>query len=167
MYKSDKNSGYTRDKKVCSGCTNLAEISECPDLTDLNCSGCKSLTQLPEFPALRELNCDGCRSLTHIPEFPALRYLTCSDCPWLDRQNPGFQHNISCLIRLQKWVRKWRKFRILRTWLKTEEFAQWYYHPENPGGLRQKVKLGKIVSSIENTLQNEKLKGKDSATFHV
>jgi hypothetical protein len=97
---------------------------------------------------LEILWCKRCTNLTHISDISGLRKLWCGECPWIEQQNHGFQHNLSSLIKIQRWVRKYRPLRILRRWMETEEFAMWYYHPENPGGLRQKAKMRKFFGEI-------------------
>jgi hypothetical protein len=130
---------------VCN-CTNLTHFSVILGLEKLDCEGCTNLTEIPVIPGLKELYCSMCTSLTQIPS--GLEILDCTGCPWVEQNNPDFQHNLSDLIKLQKWVRKYHPLRILRKWMATEDFARWYYHPENPGGLRQKAKMRKFFGEI-------------------
>jgi hypothetical protein len=94
---------------------------------------CETLTRIPDIPGLKILWCDGCTNLVYIPNIPSLKILWCYGCTSLTSIP-----NIPGLEELR--------------WIKTEEFAMWYYHPEAPGGLRQKAKMRKMLKQIEDVL---------------
>lgn len=128
----------------CIFCTNLKKIPVIPGLEKLVCSECTSLTRIPDIPGLKELSCGRCPRLTQIPDVP---WLSCLGSTWLE-QNPEFPNNLKILIRLQGLARKWMKLRLLRRWMESEDFAMWYYHPEKPGGLRDKARMRKYFNSL-------------------
>ena len=92
------------------------------------------------------MDCSDCTSLTSIPVIPGIKQLNCRGCKWIERDNDDFEENLSCLVRIQLYVKNQHKIRLMRRWLKTEDFAIWYYHPKNPGGLRAKKKIMRFLT---------------------
>ena len=131
----------------CGGCTSLTQIPMIPGLEELWCNGCTNLTQIPVIPGLKYLSCKGCTNLTQIPVIPGLKELLCDGCPWIE-QNPSFQDNLSRLVILQLYVKKYHRLRLLKRYITTEDFTMWYYHPEMPGGLRQVKKIMKTARNV-------------------
>ena len=152
----------------CSGCTSLTSLPPLPNVTSLSCNGCTSLTSLPAIPNVAILGCYGCTSLTSIPAMPNMTYLDCygctsltslpkihnmtrlycDGCPWLDHSsNPKYLNNISRLSCLQRWYRRmlWCRY------LKSREFIEWCYHPDNIGGKQAKKTITVFTEKI-NTI---------------
>ena len=113
--------------------------------TELDCSDCTSLTSLQEMPNVTTLVCHGCTSLTLLPSLPNMTYLSCHDCTWLNHiSNSEYNINISRLSRLQRWYRRmlWCRY------LKSREFIEWCYHPDNIGGKQAKKNLTVFTETI-------------------
>ena len=111
--------------------------------TYLDCSDCISLTSLPSLPNVTHLHCSYCTSLTSLPEIPNMTYLDCSGCMWLNHNsNSKYTANILRLARLQKWYRRviWCRY------LKSKEFIEWCYHPDNIGGKHAKKSILKVCA---------------------
>ena len=117
----------------------------------LYCRECTRLTSVPVIPELKTLDCTYCTSLTSLPTLSAIPHLilSCDGCKWIERDNNDFKQNLSSLIQIQLYVKKHHKIRLMRKWLKTEDFAMWYYHPKNPGGLRAKKKIMRFLQDIK------------------
>ena len=123
-------------------------------LTELSCEKCPNLTSIPEIQGLEKLSCYNCPKLTSILEIQGMEYLDCRLCPWIPNQNDEYKSNIEKLITIQRLFKKWLPFRRLRSWIKSRDFAEWYYHPERPGG-----RISKRI--IERFLDLNKINGKD------
>jgi len=52
-----------------------------------------------------------------------------SKCNWISL-NEDFSNNLQNLIKIQKWYRKL----LLIKYLKSQEFIEWIYSPDNIGG---------------------------------
>jgi len=113
----------------------------------LNCCDCTQLTTLPSLPNLEELWCTRCTQLTTLPSFPRLKNFRCRECPWINNpKNLEFSSNLKKLIILQRWWRNIRRYFIFKEWIKTEEFAKWFYHPDHFGGFYHKNMLYRQLS---------------------
>jgi len=128
----------------CSRCPGLTQLPSLPVLTCLDCNQCFNLKQLPDIPFLTDLNCADCRNLIQLPELPSLTFLYCFGCTWLYWSpgpslfppNPDYQQNVTRLLRLQTWFRRWAPLKRMQRWVRSEEFNAWYYSPGQPGQLR-------------------------------
>jgi len=127
----------------CSNCTSLTSIdlrsrSEgvtskgCINLKELFCYNCPFLTSLDlrNNINLKILWCFNCISLTSL-DLPKgfYDYIDHSDCPWIT-QNEDFSINLQRLIKLQKWYRRL----LIIKYMKSQEFIEWIYSPDNVGG---------------------------------
>ena len=134
----------------CDNCTSLISLdlrnnSEgvtsfgCINLATLGCNSCTSLTSLDlrNNIKLTILRCDNCISLTSLDlpkEYNG--YIDCSNCPWIT-QNKDFSNNYQNLIKLQRWYRKL----VIIKYMKSQEFIEWFYNPNNIGGKCHKKSL--------------------------
>src|SRR5205823_28890 len=151
------------EKLECFGCPSITTIPMIPGLQFINCSNCPSITTIPMIQGLKFINFSNCPSITSIPMIPGLKNINCSNCPlittipmidlllcseckWLNINNPGFDHNIKKLKRLQKWF----KDIILAKRLKkiTLQLIPLYYHPLAKGGYLHKRNMLYFVESI-------------------
>jgi len=127
----------------CTTCESLTSINlqENINLETLSCPNCISLTNLDvqKCNKLKQLFCHGCRSLT-ILKYTIVQYenvnIVLNNCTWIF-QCPGFPSNLQNLIKLQRW---YRRILIIK-YLKSQEFIEWIYNPNNIGGRLHKVKL--------------------------
>ena len=120
----------------------------------LDCYGCSNLTSIPNIQELKQLSCSNCPKITSIPNIQGLKYLDCWGCPWIPNRNDEYKSNIEKLIIIQQWARKWLRFIRLRNFIKSREFVEWYYHPDNRGGIISK----RIIESSISEVQNKKSK---------
>ena len=136
----------------CRRCTSLEYIHVIQGLEYLNVNDCVSLKEIPYIHELLQLSVCGCRSLFTFPEPDTLISLAYSVTPWLDA-NHNKQSNIDKLIIIQKLFRKWLPFRRLRKFVKSREFVEWYYHPDNKGGIVSKKMIVNTMSDISNRIK--------------
>jgi len=127
----------------CSCCTSLTSLDLWSvNLTTLQCNYCISLTSLDlrNNINLKELWCYNCTSLTSLDLWNNFKldykYINCCKCPWIT-QNKDFPSNLQRLIRIQKWYRRI----LLIKYMKSQEFIEWIYAPNNIGGKCYKLKL--------------------------
>jgi len=139
----DLRSNINLKMLLCSYCTSLTSIdlrsySEgvtsfgCVNLITFGCSYCTSLTSLDLRSNINliELDCFYCTSLTSLDlpkEYDG--YMDRSNCPWII-QNTEFSNNLQRLIKLQRWYRKL----VLIKYMKSKQFIEWVYAPNNIGG---------------------------------
>jgi len=136
----------------CSNCTSLTSLdlrssSEgvttkgCINLVTLWCFYCASLTSLDlqSNINLKILWCSNCTSLTSLNLQKGYRgNIDCYKCPWIC-QNEDFINNLQRLIKIQRWYRRI----LLIKYLKSQEFIEWIYSPNNIGGYLYKKWLFK------------------------
>ena len=95
---------------MCIICTGEIYKQNLNTLTELNISYCSNLTSeklqeiLTQCKNLIELRCDVCKSLTSL--------------------------NLQNLIKLQRWYRKI----VIIKYMKSQQFIEWIYAPNNIGG---------------------------------
>ena len=125
----------------CFNCISLTSLNlrNNINLIQLWCFSCISLTSLHlrSNKKLKELRCDSCDSLTSL--YLQEKYYSCIyyfNCPWIV-QNKYFTDNLQNLIKLQRW---WKRLLIIK-YLKSLEFVEWFYNPNNIGGRLHKLKL--------------------------
>ena len=130
----------------CYNCTSLTSLDLWSNinLEELWCSFCTSLTSLDlrNNINLKELMCSYCKSLTSLDlpkEYDG--YIGCSKCPWIT-QNEDFSSNLQRLIKIQRWYRKL----LIIKYMKSKQFVEWIYAPNNIGGKCHKLKLLKEFS---------------------
>jgi hypothetical protein len=86
--------------------------------------------------------------LTSVPNIIGLKELDYFDCPWINRgKNPEYENNISKLITLQRFCKKNFRYFIFKRWVKSQEFNEWFYAPENVGGIKHKKIMERILSA--------------------
>ncbi len=116
----------------------LESISPLPCIDVLDCSECPSLRFLPQSNSLKKLDCSDCDSVICKGEFPNLLPDHTYQCPWLYLNKDEYTDNITILRNLQ--------IRLLALpWLKSKQFSQWFYAPNNIGGRAHKQNLYKIL----------------------
>jgi len=96
-----------------------------------------NLTGIVGFSYITFLHCDNCRLLTSLlmnDEY--YQYINYSKCPWIT-QNKDFSSNLQNLVKLQRWYRKL----VIIKYMKSQEFIEWIYSPNNIGGKCCKKKL--------------------------
>ena len=135
---------------LCYNCTSLTslDLRSNINLKTLWCDNCTSLISLDlrnnsegvtSFGCinLATLGCNSCTSLTSLDlpkEYNG--YIDCSNCPWIT-QNKDFSNNYQNLIKLQRWYRKL----VIIKYMKSQEFIEWFYNPNNIGGKCHKKSL--------------------------
>jgi hypothetical protein len=60
--------------------------------------------------------------------------LYCYGCPWIPQQNPEYENNLRKLALVRKILFRVRMLRFL-TMCTTQEFLEYFYSPENMGGM--------------------------------
>jgi hypothetical protein len=106
------------------------------------------LTSVPNIIGLKKLGCSACRMLTSIPHINSLKKLDYFDCPWINRGgNPKYKNNINKLITLQRFCKKNYKYFVFKRWVKSQEFNEWFYAPENVGGIKHKQMMERVISA--------------------
>jgi len=151
-----------RDNKIlttllCRDCTQLVSLFIPPNLRELSFfntlvenvdfSHSRSLTHLAPNESVKSLDLSNCKNLYHL-DVSYCRFLTnillnrvpldlpSYDCPWIS-QNDCFSSNLQSLIKLQKWYRRL----LIIKYMKSQEFIEWVYAPDNIGGRFHKLKL--------------------------
>jgi hypothetical protein len=133
----------------CQECMLLTSISATlVNLTMLHCSGCPLLTNIPAvLDQLMYLYCINCPKLTHIPV--ATVELHHEGCTWLDQSNQAV---------FLKVKNKLMRYFYFKRWIRTKEFMQWFYHPDNFGGYKHKLQLQRLLEAqIETAHKKQRL----------
>jgi hypothetical protein len=130
----------------CSNCPLLTSIPGEPiNLTQLSCSNCPLLTSIPlELVNLTHLSCSNCPLLISIPS--ELVNLDCMDCYWLPQNDPVRPSRTARVTIIQKWAKRSRKGRLLKQWMKTKEFNEWFYAPKGIGGRMHKKRIEQFLT---------------------
>ena len=126
----------------CNNCPLLPNIpNTLVNLTCLNCNSCCLLTCIPNtLVKLKILNCCNCHMLINTPQYYKIKYFY-HNSSWID---PNKTNNIQKLITLQRFVKKNLKYWIFSRWIKSREFNEWIYHPDNIGGKMAKKQIEKM-----------------------
>ena len=95
---------------------------------------------------LRILKCSFSRCLLSIPNND-YDELDCLRCPWVPYKNHKFEYNIKRLIILQRWFKKYFKIKVAQRYIKTKEFNEWFYSPNNFGGYKHKLRMTKFLKN--------------------
>ena len=133
----------------CYCCTSLTslDLRNNINLSLLSCSRCTSLTSLDlrENIKLTILWCRSCISLTSVDLHIELdyKYINCYNSPWIS-QNEYFSSNLQKLLKIQRW---YRRILIIK-YMKSKQFIEWIYNPNNIGGKYHKLKLLKEFTYI-------------------
>jgi len=129
----------------CYSCTSLTslDLRNNINLTRLWCNNCTSLTSLnlQNNINLITLECYNCRTLTSLNLLSNIENIHHSRCPWIC-QNKDFSSNLQRLIKIQRWYRKL----LIIKYMKSKQFVEWIYAPNNIGGKCHKLKLLKEFS---------------------
>lgn len=71
--------------------------------------------------------------LTEISYIFTLKYPTVYDgCSWV-KENDKYKENISKLITIQRYVKKYHKFKRFKRWVESYDFNHWYYGLDGKG----------------------------------
>jgi uncharacterized paraquat-inducible protein A len=132
-------------KLNCSDCPLITKIPNIKGLKELYCSNCPLLTEIPNIQGLVKLRCNNCPLLAEIPNINGLKELYCRGCYWLNVRNLNYASNISKLIVLQRFVKKYFKLWVCKRYIKSREFKEWFYHPDNFGGYKHKLRMYKSI----------------------
>ena len=150
----------------CCGCTKLKSISLPDTVTYLHCTNCIDLETIDEIRFLETLVCVNCPKLKSIPYFPYIKRLVfnnsrllttnpnisckieCDGCVWSENNN-YFSTSIRKLKIIQRFVRANKKRKIFKKWIKSEEFAKWFYSPEQLGGRISKLAITNSINRQE------------------
>jgi hypothetical protein len=161
----------------CYDCQNLSEIGNCPNLYYLDCRYCQDLIKLNDYPKLGILHIvryTRPRSLGHYPSLFYLRYEYYDSTAtnpekyniiinqtseynkyynykniWLDIEyNKNFADGLQSIINLQRWARKNMRYLNFKKWIRSKEFAQWFYASDQLGGRLSKAQISKVVQKI-------------------
>jgi len=137
----------------CVYCTSLTSIdlrsSEgvtskgCVNLKTLYCYNCESLTSLDlrECKNLLESYLFNCSILTFLQYNDLKSIYPCFiGSPWIS-QNRNFSSNLQSLIKIQRWCKRMR----LVKYMKSQEFVEWIYNPNNIGGKYCKKSIQKFL----------------------
>jgi hypothetical protein len=126
----------------------LTSIPHIDELEILCCGNCPMLTSIPNIIGLRHLDCCKCSNITSIPNIATI---WCFECPWLNHsQNPDYENNIKKLLLLQRFYKKNFKYFVFKRWIKSKEFKEWFYSPENVGGRKHKRIMEKMYAQISD-----------------
>jgi hypothetical protein len=103
-------------------------------------------------PALRILRADNCISLEKIEQKQIMLNPKLGNCPFLAIDCYWFnsdmrKKNISKLITLQRFCKKNFRYFIFKRWVKSQEFNEWFYAPENVGGIKHKKVMERVISA--------------------
>jgi len=141
----------------CNDCTSLTslDLQECINLTTLRCYNCISLTSLDLLSNsegvtslgcinLVTLWCYNCTSLTSLKFCKKLKSLCLRNCRWIS-QNDDFSSNLQRLTKIQRWYRRL----VLIKYIKSREFVEWIYNPNNIGGKFCKKNLLREISEMK------------------
>ena len=130
----DLRNNINLTRLYCHSCTSLTslDLRNNKNLSILYCHSCIFLTSLDlrNNKKLETLGCSSCTSLTSL-NLPKGYHgdINYSNCPWII-QNTEFSNNLQKLIKLQKWYRKL----VLIKYMKSKQFIEWVYAPNNIGG---------------------------------
>lgn len=147
------------EKLECGGCTELQILPEMCNLKYLELRSSKVQEISGNFPHLEYLCCIDCSMLKKISgNFPKLTRVFCSGCtillqfsgnfpesmldnsyyggcPFLNYpKNYKYSKNIHNLSILQKFVRKYQRYRKFVRYTNSREFIEWIYDPDRIGG---------------------------------
>ena len=86
-----------------------------------------------------------CNLDEEIDEYPDLNELEIRE----DR-NIVYAQNMESIKRLQKWLRRQITVKRIRQLQRCRGFMEWYYAPQNPGGIIAKRQLFKFAGSLQN-----------------
>uniref|UniRef100_A0A6C0ELL1 Uncharacterized protein n=1 Tax=viral metagenome TaxID=1070528 RepID=A0A6C0ELL1_9ZZZZ len=145
----------------CSKCINLTEIPMLPKLTTLQCEYCIGLTEIPmlpklitldcinlkeisDLPKLLQLDCGYCTSLTKICDTSRINHYFNGGSTWI-RYDDSFNSNMRKLIYLQSFCRNNLRYWRFKRWLRSKEFAEWFYSPNQWGGKACKLQIKKSL----------------------
>ena len=135
-------------KLNCSYCPRVTSVPNIQGLKELDCWNCPLLTYIPNIQGLETLYCSRCPNLTSIPHIQGLEKFYCWGCPWIPNENDEYKSNIEKLTIIQQWSRKWLRFTRLRNFIKSREFVEWYYHPDNRGGIISKQMISQELTMM-------------------
>ena len=87
------------------------------------------------------MDCGSCPKLTIIPD-NIIDY-NYYNSPWISESKT---RNIQKLITLQHFVKNNIKYWRFSRWIKSREFNEWIYHPDNIGGKMAKREIEKMFN---------------------
>jgi hypothetical protein len=83
--------------------------------------------------------CPKLTSIPYIDKQSEINILCCHECPWINHgHNPDYENNIKKLLVMQSFCKKNFRYFVFSRWVKSQEFQEWFYSPENAGGRKHK-----------------------------
>jgi hypothetical protein len=70
------------------------------------------------------------------------------DNPWLNINNKFYRTNIAKLIVLQRFIKRYLKSRAFKLYTNSKQFKEWFYHPNNFGGYKHKLRTNHFFKSL-------------------
>jgi hypothetical protein len=109
------------------------------NLRKLSCNDCPLLVSIPiGLTTLNEIFCENCPLLLRVPSSRTNKF---RGCYWLD------QNRQATVLRVkQKLMRHF----YFKRWIKTREFNEWFFHPNNFGGYKHKLQLERSLEAQKN-----------------
>jgi len=136
---------YLKDV-CCAWCENIENINvqKLKYLEIFNCRNTSIISlDLRNCIYLKNLYVSNCKLLISLQIVDKILYncVTTLNSPWIS-QNRNFSSNLQKLIKLQRWCRKL----LIIKYIKSQEFVEWFYNPNNIGGRVHKLRLLKEFS---------------------
>jgi hypothetical protein len=128
-------------------CDILHRLCVYENLVKLTCENCPNLTEIiiPKNSQLMDVQLHECRILTNISEKPCDALMIFHGCPWL-KGSTGHTQNLTRLRLLQNFFRKSLVHKRFSRWIKSQEFTEWFYHPDNFGGYKTKLSISRFLN---------------------
>jgi hypothetical protein len=150
----------------CSNCRLIEKVPNIISLVELDIWGCQLIKNMPNLPNLQKLYCGHCILLKEIPYMNDLWFLSCIGCEQLriiDTQTIDVLYSNQCpklfysqehienktkINKLRNFIRNNYRYFLFKHWIKSREFCEHYYSPENRVGDMEKINLERFVTSI-------------------
>jgi hypothetical protein len=138
-------------KLFCRGCDKIQEIPKIQGLAVLACSGCSRIKEISCPMAF--VTCNGCSNLRIIECDDSESRTNANDCPNLF-YSPWHTVNKQKIDRLRKFIRNNFKYFVFKHWIRSKEFCEHYYSPQNRVGKMMKRGLESFVREMTQPIKN-------------